>query len=365
MLRFLIMHVRGVAGTKGTVPSANLPANGPSPSPSTSDPESTSRPSATGDVIQPRLSYSARKIPPSYTRTDGGTLVLFICLSSMLVGCTCLRRNAQEGRVVGARQLSLQGIDALERGQWDDAEALFADALHQNPSDERAHRHYAEVMWKRGQKKAAIQHMEESARLSGGDPTLLVQLGEMYLGQGDTEAAWECATEAIDANSHLAGAWALRGDIYRRQSNWDAALESYHRALSQQPHFPHVQLAAAEVYREQSRPQRALATLDSLASQYRPQETPPELLFQKGLSYKALGRYQEAVTVLTIASQQPETPADWFYHLAEAQHLAGNSGSARLALQAALGRDSNHSASLWLQDKIDLRDQSLTASLER
>ena len=261
--------------------------------------------------------------------------------------------------------MSLKGIDALHCGRWDEAEALFADALHHNPSDERAHRHYAEVMWKRGQKKAAIQHMEESVRLSGGDATLLVQLGEMYLGQGDTEAAWECATEAIDANNHLPGAWALRGDIYRGQSNWDAALESYHRALTEQPHFPHVQLAAAEVYREQNRPQRALATLDSLASQYRPEETPPELFYQKGLSYKALGRYHEAVTVLTIASQRQETPADWLYHLAEAQHLAGNSANARLAVQASLAKVPDHSASLRLQDKLDRLDQSLTASLKR
>jgi tetratricopeptide (TPR) repeat protein len=261
--------------------------------------------------------------------------------------------------------MSLQGIDALQRGQWDDAEALFADALHQNPTDERAHHHYAEVMWKRGQSKAAIQHMEESVRLSGGDPALLVQLGEMYLDQGDVDSARECATEAIDTNSHLPGAWALRGDVYRRQGNWDAALESYHHALSEQPHFPHVQMAAADVYRQQNRPQRALATLDSLAAQYRPQETPVELFFHKGLSYKALGRFPEAVSSLTAATQPSETPADWYYHLAEAQHLSGNSASAKLAVQAALHRAPDHIASLRLQDKIDRRDQSLTASIER
>ena len=261
--------------------------------------------------------------------------------------------------------MSLKGIDALQRNQWDDAEVLFADALHQNPTDERAHHHYAEVMWKRGQCKAAIQHMEESVRLSGGDATLLVQLGEMYLDQGDANAAWECAADAIDSNIHLPGAWALRGDVYRRQGNWDAALESYHHALSEQPHFPHVQMATADVYREQNRPQRALATLDSLAAQYRPQETPMDLFFQKGLSYKALGRYQEAVTVLTTATAQSESPADWYYHLAEAQDLAGNSASAKLAIQAALTRVPNHVASLRLRDKIDRRDHTLTASIER
>jgi tetratricopeptide (TPR) repeat protein len=362
MLRFLIMHVRGVAGAK-----AASTANGPQdPCPAEPAEATKQRSRVAGDSIQPRPPHPAKPISPAFSPpTNAGTLLLLICLSSTLVGCTCLRRKAHDAKVVSARQMSLKGIAALQRGQWDDAEALFADALHQNPTDERAHHHFAEVMWKRGQNKAAIQHMEESVRLSGGDATLLVQLGEMYLDQGDVRAAWECATEAIDANSHLAGAWALRGDVYRRQSNWDAALESYHHALSEQPHFPHVQLAAANVYREQNRPQRALATLDSLAAQYRPQETPAELFFQKGLSYKALGRYQEAVSVLTTATQPSETPADWYYHLAEAQHLAGNSASAKLALQAALTRTPDHIASLRLRDKIGRRDQSLTASVDR
>lgn len=276
-----------------------------------------------------------------------------------------MRSKSKDANIVAARQTSLKGIDALQRGELDDAESLFADALHQNPADERAHRHYAEVMWQRGQHQAAIQHMEESARLSGGDPTLLVQLGEMYLGQGEGDAAWECASEAIEVNSRLPSAWALRGDIYRRQQKWDAALASYHRALSEQPHFPHVQLAAAEVYRQQNRPQRALATLSALASQFRPQETPPEVFYQQGLAYQALGRFQDAADALTLASRQPDVPADVLYHLAEAQHSAGNTASARLALQAALARAPDHLPSLHLQDAIDRQGQSMTASIKR
>jgi tetratricopeptide (TPR) repeat protein len=359
MLRFLIMHVRGVASSRAAAATAAVPQQ---PGPAAAD---TASPSS-ADIAQPRLPTSTKTAPPNYSsRSNGGALLLLICLVPAMVGCTCLRRKANDARVVSARQMSLKGIDAMQRGQWDDAEAMFADALHQNPTDERAHHHYAEVMWKRGQCKAAIQHMEESVRLSGGDTTLLVQLGEMYLDQGEVEAAWECAQDAIESNGHLPGAWALRGDVYRRQSNWDAALEAYHHALSEQPHFPHVQLAAAAVYREQNRPQRALATLDSLAAQYRPQETPMELYFQKGLAYKALGRYQEAVTVLSSATAQPETPADWYYHLAEAQQMAGNSASAKLALQAALTRVPNHVASVRLKDRIERNDQNLTAAIER
>lgn len=294
---------------------------------------------------------------------NGLTLLVMVLVAKSLCGCACWGRNAKEAGVVGARQLSLKGIDALQGGKWEDAEALFADALRQNPSDERAHRHYAEVMWNRGEQKAAIHHMEESVRLSGGDPALLVQLGGMYLGREDLQAAWECSTEAIDNNAALAAAWALRGDIYRRQNKLPEALEAYHRALTEQPHFPHVQLAASEVYRRQNRPQRALGTLDSLASQCRPHEIPPELHFEKGLAYKALGRYPEAASALLLASQHPNASADWYFHLAEAQFLAGNTGSAHLALQESLARVPNHPASLDLQGTIERQTRTLTAAV--
>lgn len=309
--------------------------------------------------------HSTDALPRRLSPPESGALLLLVCVTCLFAGCTCFRRNANDASVVSARQMSLKGIDALQKGKLDDAEAMFADALRQNPTDERAHRHYAEVMWERGQQQAAIHHMEECIRLSGGDPTLLVQLGQMYLGQGNTEAAWDCATEAIDASGRLPCAWALRGDIYRKQGEFDLALESYHRALSEQAHYPHVQMAAAEIYRLQNRPQRALATLDSLAAQLRPEDTPPEVFYQQGLAYKAVGRYQDAILVLTAASRQSSPPADLFYHLAEAQHLAGNSANARLALQNALAQAPTHQPSLQLQDKIERQSQSMTAAIKR
>jgi tetratricopeptide (TPR) repeat protein len=292
-------------------------------------------------------------------------LILVILPLTGMVGCACFRREKIDANVVSARQLSLQGIDALQRGKWDDAEHLFATALEQNPADERAHRHFAEIKWHRGEHKTAILHQEKSVRLSGGDPSLLVQLGEMYLKQGNVDAASECANEAIDANSQLSGAWALRGDIHRQRSEPNDAMECYHRALSHQPHYPHVQMSLAELYCQADRPRRALATLSSLASQYRPDEVPQDVEYQRGLALKSLGRYQDAVETLMFAAQRAEPSADVLYHLSEAQFLAGNAASARLALQAALAKVPSHSAGLKLRDKLERHSQAMTAAVER
>ena len=165
----------------------------------------------------------------------GSTALTLLMVAGMVVelcGCACLRRDKVDSKVVSARQMSLQGIEALQCGKWDDAEQCFAGALRQNPADERAHRHFAEVLWHRGDLRNAIQHQEESVRLSGGDTTLLVQLGEMYLQDNNIEAASECVEEALDGNRHVSGAWALRGDIHRRRGESNQAFECYHRALN-------------------------------------------------------------------------------------------------------------------------------------
>src|SRR5262245_11139867 len=172
---------------------------------------------------------------------------LFIASVWPAVGCRAFRcQKVSDESVAAARQLSLQGLDAQQRGQWDRAEMLFASAVIQCPRDERARCGYAESLWQRGDCSAAVAHMEEAARLSGHDPERLVQLGQMYHSQGDLVRAGEQARRAIGANPQLASAWALQGEISVAQGNRSEALASFHRALSLQPQFAEVQLAIAE-----------------------------------------------------------------------------------------------------------------------
>src|SRR5438034_6760638 len=77
-------------------------------------------------------------------------------------GCRMFRcQKASDDSIAAARQLSLHGLDAEQRGQWEKAEALFAAAVSKCPRDERAHHGYAESLWQRGARDAAIIHMEE------------------------------------------------------------------------------------------------------------------------------------------------------------------------------------------------------------
>ncbi|MEO8495195.1 MAG: tetratricopeptide repeat protein [Planctomycetota bacterium] len=281
------------------------------------------------------------------------------------IGCASLHKGTVSEDVISARQMSLHGFDSLQQGKLEEAEAWFGNAIKTNPVDDEAHVQYAELLWQRKLHNEAIQHLEKSVKLSGGDPALVVRLGEMYLAQGDAERAWQQAEQAIQSNRQLPCAWALRGDIHRHQGKLQEALADYHRSLSFEGHCPHVQLALAAIYRAQNRPRRALSTLDALAEDYPPDEMPQELLLEQGLALKALGRYENAASLLAQASRRGEPSAELLFHLAEAQLLAGDTTNARLALVAALVQEPTHGPSNQLKGQIDEQQQRLTAAVGR
>jgi tetratricopeptide (TPR) repeat protein len=225
--------------------------------------------------------------------------------------------------------------------------------------------HYADTLWQLGNRDQAVNHMEEAVRLSGGNPELVVRLGDMYLACGAVARAAEQAELALLAQRQLASAWALKGDTLRAQQRFEEGLASYHRALSYQEHFPRVQLAVAETYREQGRPTRALATLRTLADGYPSGEVPQHVLFLQGVTLKELGRQDAAVERLIAAAKQGDASPELWYHLAEAHYLAGDPANARLAVQAALAQAPQHGPSQALRDQLEALQRRLAARMDR
>jgi tetratricopeptide (TPR) repeat protein len=290
-------------------------------------------------------------MPSMNDRVRTATVLLAaIAASSLGGGCRALHsQQVSDESVAAARQLSLQGLDAEQRGRWQRAEALFAEAVARCPRDERARCGYAEALWRRGLGDEAIVHMEEAVRLSGHDPERVVELGRMYRKRGNLARAGEQAERAIAANPQLAAAWALQGEVLQDAGHFNEALASYHRALSYQQPLPEVELAIAEIYRREGRPQRSLATLQALAASYPPNQTPFEVLVQEGFALGALGRHQDAARSLAQACQRGNPSAELLFELAQAQMLAGEPAAARLSVVAALVREPAHPGCLALQ----------------
>lgn len=223
-------------------------------------------------------------------------VLVAILVATSGTGCRLMpRRDPVAPEVAEARRLCNEGLSAADRSDLVRAEDLLERAVKSCPVDIEARRHYAEVLWKRGERMEAVAQINEALRLSPEDADLCVQGGGMYLEMGLFEDADRLAREAVRVAPRSADAWHLRGQVALARGQAEPALADFHRSLALEPADRRVLLDTADAYRRLDRPQRALATLAALGETYGPGQTPADVLVLEGLAQEALGRPADAV----------------------------------------------------------------------
>ena len=289
----------------------------------------------------------------------GGRIgVAALVAAGLLGGCRIAGREGPASRsLVTSRQLSQQGVAALERGQWDRADELLGQAVRACPSNVDARRHYAEARWNCGRHQEALAELEAAQRLAPDDAGLAARIAEMRLALGQTSAALDAAQRAIDLDPKLAAGWAVRARIWRAQRDWAQALADYQRALSCAPEDPHIPCEIAAVYLELNKPHRALASVQDIIDRCAPGEEPQEALLCQGLGYLALGRYEEAAESLSGAAARGQPTAEILFRLAQAHWGAGRPARALAAAEQALALDPHHQPARTLLEQTRLAAQ--------
>jgi tetratricopeptide (TPR) repeat protein len=270
-------------------------------------------------------------------------------------GCAALRRGPVPEDVAACRDLTQQGVTAMEMGKWPDAEQLLQSAVEASPVDAATRHYLAEVLWHRGATAAALVQMEEAVQLDNTDPALVVRLGEMQLGTGATEESLAHADEAIALNPKLASAWALRGRVYWRMNQTERALADLQWSLQFTPDRSDVLMDVAAIYRQRGQHDRCLTTLQHLLDTYPPGQGTQLAYWMEGLTLADLGRPQQAVDSLRVANQQGPANADILYYLAQSQLAAGHPDAAATAAQQALAVNPSHTPSRQLLTKLAAR----------
>jgi tetratricopeptide (TPR) repeat protein len=254
-------------------------------------------------------------------------LILAVLAIGPAAGCRLMSRSGPVPQnVADARRLCNEGLSAVDRKDLLRAEGLLEQAVKNCPTDVDARRHYADVLWQRGERMEAVTQIAEALRLSPGDVSLCIDGGRMYLDLGLLDDADRLAREAVRSSPRSADGWRLQGQVALARGQAEEALAHFHRALAIAPDDRDLLLETAEVYRRLDRPQRALATLAILGDSYGPNQTPPQVLALEGMAQEALGRPTDALES---------------YRLAVARGLAAADISARLAAleqEAAAGR---------------------------
>jgi predicted Zn-dependent protease len=268
---------------------------------------------------------------------------------SVTGGCAIFsRRNHSASEVTAARELSRQGVAALEAGQPQQAEELLRKSLAASPDDASARRYMAETLWRRGSGDDARSQIAEAIRLEPTNATLAVRAGEMYLAVGRRDAAKEQAERSIRLDPTLAGAWALRGRCFVKMNLPDRALADLERAVELAPDRSDLLLEVASLYRLRGQNARCLTAIYHLLDSYPSGEEPQSVLVMQGQTLMDLGRPQQATDAFLAAIQRGPPNADVCFCLAQSYSAAGRSNEASAAAQQALAINGAHDASRQL-----------------
>jgi protein O-GlcNAc transferase len=285
-------------------------------------------------------------------------VILPAALLTLAVGCQFPGRpGTSPAALTESRRLSRQGVTAIERGKQQEAQSLLAKAVAACPVDAESRRHYAEALWRCGNRTEAIAQLEEAGRLEGDDPALWTRLAEMQLAAGQFENARQNADKALELDPKLAAAIAVHGGVMRQLGKPQEALADYLRALGYDPKNRDALLETAELYRIQNEPDRALQTLQTLAETYPAGEEPGRVEYLLGAAYAALGRRDEAIESLAAAASHGNATADLYCLLGEVQFSAGRYPQAFAAAQQALSMQPRHAQTLALLDRLQVAQQ--------
>ncbi|MBX7166663.1 MAG: tetratricopeptide repeat protein [Pirellulales bacterium] len=306
------------------------------------------------------VSASAPRLRAGAVPYGGRLLVaLGLCLLSIMPGgCAFTQRFGSAPKaIVNSRQLSSQGISAIEREDWAEAETLLAEAVQTCDVDPQARRYYAQALWHRGATHEALAQMNEALRLSADDPKLLLAVAEMQAALGQTEQALARVERSLDLDPHAAAGWALHGQMMQQAGLPRRALADYQKALGYEPQNRDVLLQIAEIYRQLNDPQQAMVNLHAYLDLYADGEEPQQALYLLGQSYAAMARYDDAAETLRLALRRGPPTGDILYQLADVEMRAGRPAAAQAIAQEMLalepqgtrGRELYSRAALALQ----------------
>lgn len=279
-----------------------------------------------------------------YFRLRAITILLVFLGVIPMAGCQLGRTfRPVSSRVMENREIRREGISALEKQDYAEAELKLSQAVAKNERAEDMpdlRRHYSEALWHQGKLDESLAQLYLAIKEEKNDPALYHSLADKLLAVNEVDAALYSAERSIDLAPKQYKSWALRaksqqlmGDRRLEQRNFDlastlykAALSDYHHALAlcgsdtdaNRALLPEI----AKIQHSLGLPERELATWESLQRHYPPNGEPLELLVRKAEAYFTLNRYEDAADTYAQARGKDSLRDEDARQLAEAENNA-------------------------------------------
>ncbi len=211
----------------------------------------------------------------------------------------------------------------MGKGSLAEAEIHARNAVRIAPENAQSHNLMGMILTEQQRPAVGEYHYRRVLALSGArDPIVLANLAWNLKTQGKMEEARalyeESTTAAPQVLQTLLG-WARLEEVDR---NFDLALALLDRAEQIAPGNPSVLLARAVALGRKREYEKALATLDSIASQSRDGSLGPNELLEKGRLLDQMGRYGEAFAAFEEGKRKAREVSGHAYLAEHAAQLA-------------------------------------------
>ena len=257
-----------------------------------------------------------------------------------LSGCSLVQRHMRPVRELEvSRQLTREANFALERGDLQEADRLLVQALRQCETDAEARALYGEVLWRLGQREAALQQLKSAAEQAPDQAPIHLRLAEKYLASGSAELAQRHTETAIRISPGNSAAWLMHGKVLQARGQIQTAISALQRSLDFNPEETEALARLAECYQASGQPDRALAEWQAALERYRPGHEPVEWLVAVAQVYQWIGRHADAAEYYAQAAERDNGNPDLLVQAGLAHLRAGDRVVALTNLRKALAID--------------------------
>ena len=273
-----------------------------------------------------------------------------VLLFSILPGCQVFRHSPDQD-VARARWFTNLGYDALQRNQIDRAKGCFSKACLACPEDERLRKNLADVHRQSGHYHQAIAELNQVLDSGDSQPETHIELGELYLLEGQLQPALRHAETAIGLGRRSAKAWALKGKVHAANGKHDRACHCYNRALtlagkndfaSSGMDQNQLRCHLADSLIERKKFHKAMVVLESASSQFPRNQQPVELAILRGRLFAKMNLPEKSLEILTRAVESPNATAEVFVQLSLYQQQLGDASAAHRTLAQARQKFPKH-----------------------
>jgi tetratricopeptide (TPR) repeat protein len=176
------------------------------------------------------------------------------------------RRNASNTRSADTGvdltvKLVTEGNDFLQRGNYAEAAARYAQAVRIDPGDEDLHYNLGIALAKLGQIEEAKKHYEESLKIFPDYVEAHNNLGNLLMNENRLAEAIAHFQEAIRIMPENGHAHNNLGTAFGRQGNVRAAIAEFAEAVKRQPAYVEARVNLANAYLVQEQVDEAVAEL--------------------------------------------------------------------------------------------------------